>query len=217
MIWILLLAHFVGDFLLQSDWIARKKENFMVLTLHVAILLSLMITLAGSYRKVLWPYLLLIAATHLIQDQLKMAMARRTKHHRVLFFFIDQVIHILVIIGVIVLFEIIHGPLNLPGNPAWAVIALVFVCLTQRWFITERVIFAENKEIIESIHQTRIPRMITRTGITALLYLARLWVFPSLALFSFSLYPKSDYRKRAMLTDLNVSLGGFLILFLALG
>jgi hypothetical protein len=180
-------------------------------------LLSLMLLLAGSYRKLLWPYLLFIAATHLIQDRLKMTMSGRTKQHRVLFFFTDQVVHILIIIGVIALFESFHGPLNIPGSPAWAVFALVFVCLTQGWFITERVIFAENKEIIENILQTKFPRMIARTGMTALLTLARSWAFPGLALLSFSPYSQSDDRKRAMWTDLSVSILGFLIIFLALG
>ena len=217
MIWNLLLAHFAGDFLLQTDWIARKKENFWVFVLHITILLSLMILLAGNLRQKLLPYLFLIAATHFIQDRLKMTITIKQKQHRVLFFFIDQLIHILIILGVVAFFEAIHGPLIMPANPALAIIALVLALLTQVWFITERVIYAEDKTYIAILNQTKYARMITRTSLTGLMYLAKLWVFPALMLAPFTPYPETVYRKRAMLTDLCVSVFCFLFLYLALG
>ena len=217
MIWNLLLAHFMGDFLLQTDWIARKKENFPVLLLHVAILFSLMVLFAGQIRNILWPYLLLIAATHLIQDRFKIVMTSKKQTQRVLFFFIDQLVHVLIIIGVIFLFELLNGPLTVPGNPTWAVVALVAVILTQGWFITERIIFAEDIGYVESVNQTKYPRMAARIGLTGLLYLLRSWVFPSLVMFVLNPYPQPEYRKRAMMIDLYVSIFGFLIIFLAGG
>ncbi|HKZ44067.1 MAG TPA: DUF3307 domain-containing protein [Anaerolineales bacterium] len=217
MIWNLLLAHFMGDFLLQTDWIARKKENFSVLALHVAILFSLMVLFAGQFRNILWPYLLLIAATHLIQDRTKIVMTNKKRKQGVLFFFIDQLVHVLIIIGVIFLFESLNGPLTLPESPTWAVITLVAVILTQGWFITERIIFAEDNGYVESINQTKYSRMITRVTLTGLLYLVMSWAFPSLVLFVLTPYPQPHYRKRAMMIDLSVSVFGFLIIILASG
>jgi hypothetical protein len=217
MIWYLLLAHFLGDFLLQTNWIAKKKENILVLTLHIAILLSLMLILAGQYRNILWPYLLLIAGTHFIQDRTKIQMTNKNQKHQLLFFFIDQLVHILIIIGVLALFETQHGQIILSEKPTWAVIALVIVIITQTWFITERIIFAEDKKYVESINQTKYARMITRTGLTGLFYLAKIWAFPGIVLFSLVPYPRSDHRNRAMLIDLLVSIFGFLIIFFALG
>jgi hypothetical protein len=216
MIWNLLLAHFLGDFLLQTDWIARRKEEFSVLLLHVAILFSLMILLAGNNRIILWPYLLLIAVIHLIQDRIKINLTNKNNRQTVLYFFLDQIIHVATIIGVLFFIELIHGPLDSPGKPTLVILALVAVFLTQFWFITERIIYAEDIDYVKYINQTKYSRMITRIAFTGLLSVVSFWILPAIGLFGFAPYPQSSHRNRAVLIDLLVSVGGFLAIILIL-
>jgi hypothetical protein len=216
MIWNLLLAHFLGDFLLQTDWIARRKEEFSVLLLHVAILFSLMILLAGNNRIILWPYLLLIALIHLIQDRIKINLTNKNNRQTVLYFFLDQIIHVATIIGVLFFIELIHGPLDSPGKPTLVILALVAVFLTQFWFITERIIYAEDIDYVKYINQTKYSRMITRIAFTGLLSVVSFWILPAIGLFGFAPYPQSSHRNRAVLIDLLVSVGGFLAIILIL-
>ena len=216
MIWNLLLAHFLGDFLLQTDWIARRKEEFSVLLLHVAILFSLMILLAGNNRIILWPYLLLIAVIHLIQDRIKINLTNKNNRQTVLYFFLDQIIHVATIIGVLFFIELIHGPLDSPGKPTLVILALVAVFLTQFWFITERIIYAEDIDYVKYINLTKYSRMITRIAFTGLLSVVSFWILPAIGLFGFAPYPQSSHRNRAVLIDLLVSVGGFLAIFLIL-
>lgn len=216
MIWNLLLAHFLGDFLLQTDWIARRKEEFSVLLLHVAILFSLMILLAGNNRIILWPYLLLIAVIHLIQDRIKINLTNKNNRQTVLYFFLDQIIHVATIIGVLFFIELIHGPLDSPGKPTLVILALVAVFLTQFWFITERIIYAEDIDYVKYINQTKYSRMITRIAFTGLLSVVSFWILPAIGLFGFAPYPQSSHRYRAVLIDLLVSVGGFLAIILIL-
>ena len=216
MIWNLLLAHFLGDFLLQTDWIARRKEEFSVLLLHVAILFSLMILLAGNNRIILWPYLLLIAVLHLIQDRIKINLTNKNNRQTVLYFFLDQIIHVATIIGVLFFIELIHGPLDSPGKPTLVILALVAVFLTQFWFITERIIYAEDIDYVQYINRTKYSRMITRIAFTGLLSVVSFWILPAIGLFGFAPYPQSSHRYRAVLIDLLVSVGGFLAIILIL-
>ena len=217
MIWNLLFAHFLGDFLLQSDWIARKKTNFWVLTLHVGTILVLMLLLVGASWWIMWPYLLLIATTHIVQDRGKILLTKWKQRARVPFFFLDQLLHVVIIWAVVAWFNLQHPGLPAADKPAWVIIALVFLLVTNVWFITERVIYADDVEYVGSLNQTKNARMLSRAVLTSLLFLLRLWVFPGMALFLQSPYPLSPHRLRALLTDLCVSVFGVLFLILALG
>ena len=68
MFWNLLLAHLIGDFLLQTEWMVRNRDKFWVLTLHASTHLMLMLVLIGKARSEYWPLLSLIAVIHLVQD-----------------------------------------------------------------------------------------------------------------------------------------------------
>ena len=68
MFWNLLLAHFIGDFLLQTDWMAQNRDRFWVLTLHVSIHIGAMLLLIGDARSEYWLLIILIALIHFGQD-----------------------------------------------------------------------------------------------------------------------------------------------------
>jgi protein-S-isoprenylcysteine O-methyltransferase Ste14 len=101
----LLLAHLVGDFLLQSaNWVAHKnkyKLKSKYLYIHIAIHLILLLIVTKFDRKYIVA-ILLITITHFIIDALKLSFQKKKTAKR--WFFADQVAHIAVIIGVVYYF-----------------------------------------------------------------------------------------------------------------
>lgn len=93
----LLLAHLIGDFFLQpQSWVEDKETKKLKspkLYLHIAIHIALLFLLVWDAS--LWKMLLLIALSHFIIDALKLILQR--KNNRRFLFFIDQLLHIIVI------------------------------------------------------------------------------------------------------------------------
>ncbi len=94
----LFLAHFLGDFLLQpSSWVADKEEKKLKsskLYLHAIIHAALVFLLLWDIN--LWYLAILIGATHLIIDGIKVSFQNK-KNKRILFF-IDQLVHLFTIV-----------------------------------------------------------------------------------------------------------------------
>ncbi|WP_298238850.1 DUF3307 domain-containing protein [uncultured Algibacter sp.] len=95
----LILAHFIGDFFLQPEsWVKEKEKKKLKspkLYLHVLIHAALMTLLLWDIS--LWPIITIIAVSHLIIDGIKLIFQKK-KTKRILFF-VDQLLHVLVIIG----------------------------------------------------------------------------------------------------------------------
>ena len=96
----LILAHLIGDFFLQpSSWIKEKEQEKLKspkLYLHVLIHVALLFIILWDVSK--WPLILIIGISHFIIDALKLVFQK--KKIKRLFFFLDQLLHILVIITV---------------------------------------------------------------------------------------------------------------------
>ncbi len=94
----LLLAHIIGDFFLQpKKWVKdkeRKKLKSPKLYLHILIHIVLLLVILWDLS--LWPVVLLIGVSHFIIDAIKLQIQK--KKTKRLFFFIDQALHILVIL-----------------------------------------------------------------------------------------------------------------------
>ena len=95
MVWYLLLAHFLGDFVLQTDRMVRMRDKLWFSSLHAGIHFLLMFLLAGSYRMLVWPYLLLLAFLHFVQDRIKNSIVNRRPDWLRVSFVIDQFLHYL--------------------------------------------------------------------------------------------------------------------------
>ncbi|GAA3598602.1 DUF3307 domain-containing protein [Flavivirga amylovorans] len=95
----LLLAHLIGDFFLQPQkWVLEKeKKKLKSPKLYIHILIHIILLIVLLWDISLWPFVLVISISHLIIDGLKLTLQNeKTKR---LFFFINQLLHILVIIG----------------------------------------------------------------------------------------------------------------------
>lgn len=96
----LILAHFIGDFLLQpTSWVKEKEERKIKspkLYLHVGI--HLLLYFLVMWDLTLWYIPIIIAVSHLIIDAWKLSF--QNYKNRRLFFFLDQLFHILVLFAV---------------------------------------------------------------------------------------------------------------------
>lgn len=100
----LLIAHLIGDFVLQpNSWVKdkkRKKHKSKFVYFHGLIHLLLLILIL-EFNFSYWPYIVLLVISHLLIDLAKLHL-QNTKNSRLLFF-IDQILHLVVIVLVVYL------------------------------------------------------------------------------------------------------------------
>jgi len=95
----LLLAHLLGDFFLQpKKWVKEKeKKKLKSKELYLHVLIHIVITGIILWDISLWPIILIIGTTHLIIDTVKLLIQKKKTKRQ--WFFMDQMLHVLVIIG----------------------------------------------------------------------------------------------------------------------
>jgi hypothetical protein len=216
MVWNLLLAHFLGDFVLQTDWMVRRRDNLWVLTLHGVIHFVLMFLIIGQVRSVIWPYLLLIALIHISQDRIKNNLTNKRPDWIGVVFIIDQVLHYAAIWTIVWWLQRLAGSFSIPEKPLWVMVGIVYLFVSYVWFISERVLNISNSDYLQSINNTKFARMLARVGLISLFLLVRTWTTAGLAIVFSNPYPTSKFRQRALLTDVSVSLLAMIFLFWAL-
>lgn len=101
----LLLAHLLGDFIWQpNSWVIDKeikKHKSIYLYLHILLHGVLTAVLAGEISFI--PYAVLIAVSHGIIDIIKLNFQKeKTKRT---WFVVDQIAHILVLVGVVMIYQ----------------------------------------------------------------------------------------------------------------
>ncbi|MFD2938691.1 DUF3307 domain-containing protein [Flavobacterium notoginsengisoli] len=115
----LLLAHLLGDFIWQpGSWVADKeikKHKSIYLYVHIILHGLLAAILAGEIRFI--PYAFLIAVTHGLIDWIKLNFQK--KKNKRSWFVADQIAHILILIGVVLLYENKNIPDFWKNNEFW--------------------------------------------------------------------------------------------------
>ena len=100
----LLIAHIIGDFFLQPQkWVTEKEQKKLKspkLYLHIAIHIILLFVILWDVS--LWLPIVIISGSHFIIDAVKLLIQKK-KTKRILFF-IDQLLHIVVILIVYFVF-----------------------------------------------------------------------------------------------------------------
>lgn len=98
----LILAHLLGDFILQpNSWVADKERKTFLspyLYLHVFIHAVLCFILLWDIE--LWWVVALVAVSHFVIDLSKLSFQK--PNNKKLWFFIDQILHVAVIFGIVV-------------------------------------------------------------------------------------------------------------------
>jgi hypothetical protein len=119
----LILAHLLGDFLLQPDpWVNAKEEKKLhawQLYVHAIIHFTLLMILVWDVT--FWKWALLLALFHLIIDIAKVYIQKIKTKRR--YFFVDQILHLLLILIVWMLYQ--NRPISFEGQTANYYLALI--------------------------------------------------------------------------------------------
>jgi Protein of unknown function (DUF3307) len=101
----LILAHLLGDFLLQPDsWVKAKEEKKLYAwQLYVHALIHFALILLLIWDLAFWKWALLIAAFHLIIDIAKVFLQKKKTKRT--YFFADQLVHLLFILFIWILYR----------------------------------------------------------------------------------------------------------------
>lgn len=96
----LILAHLLGDFVLQpNSWVADKEHRKLKSPyLYVHVLIHTVLSFVFLWNTDLWWVSLVVGITHFIIDASKLIF-QNVKNKKA-WFFIDQLLHILVILGI---------------------------------------------------------------------------------------------------------------------
>lgn len=126
----LLLAHLIGDFILQPRaWVTAKETwKLKAWQLYAHVLIHAVLVTVIVWDVYFWPWALLIAGTHFVIDALKITLQKeRTK--RVLFF-VDQALHIGVLFVVTCAYQNYVPELIILGDPRILLFITCIVFLT---------------------------------------------------------------------------------------
>lgn len=215
MFWYFLLAHILGDYLLQPTWMLQEKRRFRGLFLHSLIHLMCLVIVTWPYRELLWPYLLLITIVHFTIDALKNAHSKRFPDQIVIPYLVDQLIHIAVLF--IVTEIIIRNGQIQTGYlaPAWVLVFIFCLFATFVWGISERIFKHRDRDFLHVYRYHYWGRMLARGLLFGVLLVAGTALMPAAGI---SLLPYSEkrYQKQELITDLAVSTISSLSLFLIL-
>lgn len=209
MFWYLMLAHFIADYPLQTDWIVRYKHRVPVLLIHVGMHLFVMSIITLPVVARIWLFLLAVTVMHFGIDYAKVYVSRLFPKRVVGLYLIDQCLHGATIAVVAYwIEEHISIQEMLLFNEKLALYGIGYLLVSHVWFITERVCAYNNKPYQAAINRYAISRMTVRVGLlTMLLFFSHGWFFFAMAghLFIWP-YTSSGYRWRECVTDIGVVL-----------
>ena len=146
----LLIAHVLGDFVLQPNkWVKdkeKKKFASKYLYIHTAIHALLLLIALGFQTKYLWT-IILISVSHLVIDGIK--LLKPIKSSRILFL-VDQLAHILVIMLTAKIWHVVDFNFKNLITEKNLLFVLALLLLTSVTSIVLKVVFSVwNKEIEE--------------------------------------------------------------------
>ena len=122
----LILAHLVGDFILQTRWLVERKRALSGLAMHVGLVGLAMLPVTWDRLGHWWPWLLLILLVHGITDWAKIYLGARLSWPPILLFLADQAIHVATIAVVVAWSDKPNVGLPWEQEPVWW-IASVYV------------------------------------------------------------------------------------------
>jgi hypothetical protein len=218
MFWTLWLAHLIGDYPLQTDWIMKNKRSLKGLGMHVAIHLLLLLILAGENLPLLWPYILLVAFLHLLIDVFKNWVWARWPDWVAGPYLFDQFLHALTLLLVVALVKRAYPSINLMDYGSWTIYACGFLLATYVWYISERVLVHADPAYQEEVLSSRWSRMAARALLlAAFLALGQgFWRESTAPALSVTLpYTAGVYRRRALAVDFIVALSSAGFIFIA--
>jgi hypothetical protein len=218
MFWYLLLAHLLGDYPFQPHWLVMQKRHTWALLLHGAIHFMFMFVLVGNIRLQLLPQLITLTLAHIIVDATKTTVSTKRSLSLQSSYLLDQAIHlILIALTAIWIERTLPADLN-PQAWGWAVILTGYVFVTYGWATTERLLTEDSSQYNKEVISQLWPRMITRAALFTLgLFLLQSQTNVAVLAAANLPYLSGQYRRRALVTDLAVTVGTTITVLLAIG
>lgn len=217
--WMLVLAHLIGDYPLQTDWLVSVKRSWWGLLLHVSIHLLVLLFLAGSALPALRLYLVTLVVTHYCIDAFKNWLGSVRPQWINGPYIFDQFLHLLSLIGITLWIGATLSPTALGQplllTPDWTILLIGLNFCTAVWYISERVLSHATPAYQREVIARRWPRIFVR----AALFFLFLWLGEQTGLAVLPLfllpYPSPAYRRRAIVTDVAVALFSALLVISA--
>lgn len=211
MFWFLLLAHFIADYPLQTNWIVVNKTRSGVLFLHVLIHFLVSMIFVLIYAHEVWPFVVLLAIIHFLIDTSKKYFNETRPNWVVALYFIDQSIHLVSLVFIAVLMGNYSGISPFVLKPLWLIALIAYLVVTYVWYISERIIAFHETAYFQQVVDKEWSRMFART-VYLTLSLAFWLSFSNtsvvmLSMFKFP-YKLQSFGIRAFLTDIAVALAG---------
>jgi hypothetical protein len=139
----LLLAHLLGDFILQKkSWVEekeKKKHRSFKLFLHSVFHGVIALIFIGQFE--FWTYALFIAVSHWLIDYMKIIFQK--ENTRTKWFIIDQLLHVLVIIIVALAWTGNLGNIELYWNDSYWIYITAIIFITIPSSIIIRILISE--------------------------------------------------------------------------
>ena len=151
-----IIAHLLADYTFQSElWVEEKRLKGIwswAMIRHVLVVLFLSFVLSNQWLFI-FPSLL-IAVSHMVIDGFKEKLRLRKYT-----FFIDQALHLAIIIGIVILFEKYYGItpiIQLPLNTHYLIIIAAFIFCTKPANILIKEIFKYYEIVIPQIPNNNV-------------------------------------------------------------
>lgn len=219
MIWHILLAHFLADYLLQPDWLVRAKRHPWGLGLHIFIHLIVMLVLVLPGLALVWPYVLLLAAIHLLIDLGKNKLNAWRPEWVIGPYAVDQILHFISIWWMALLIERNVGQVELLLPVNWVIYITAYLMITYVWYISERILAHAEADYRQEVIALFLPRLLVRALLFSVLILGRNLLFPAPLVLATTFQCSRVYGKycrRAIITDIAVVFGVLLFMQIAL-
>ena len=215
MFWNLFLAHLLGDYPLQPMWLVRSKSQFWGLLLHGGIHLLTLLLLVGPFRTEVWPQILALAIFHFLVDVAKYRLTDGRPEWTTSSYFIDQAVHLVSIVVVAAWIDSIVPEAGAAFNTVLLITISGYLLVTHVWFVTEKTFTHSDTGYNREVQSTLWPRMFARGAfLTVPLMAGTFWLVIAAALQL--PYFKDAYWRRALITDLVVTVAVAVIVGLAI-
>ncbi|NLP56840.1 DUF3307 domain-containing protein [Lutibacter sp. B1] len=173
----LVLAHIVGDFLLQPDsWIKDKEEKKIkshYLYWHLLVhFLALLVVLQFNFKYIAG--VLVIVLSHFCIDVVKLYL--NNKFFKTALFFIDQLLHFLVITAVVYFYKPFTIQFSKVFEPTTILTIIVILVLTKVTSIVMKVIISKWNPENEDVNSQNTSKSLNNAG-SYIGMLERLFIF----------------------------------------
>lgn len=214
----LLLAHLIGDYTLQTDYIAKwKRESFVGVIVHTTIFLFISVILLWDkldkiwFKWQGWVCLLILYILHIIEDEYRAYNVRHShKEDSIIFFLWDQFIHII--------FIYLFSPTDNYTIEPLIVVLCIFVIGTH--FLSVFILYLDrtfyNIDTAYVNFRIKYFYILLRFIVLILFLLPKNWYFVSLGvipIFFYGFFKVKHLTKIGLVSNILITYGlGFLIL-----